>query len=197
MGAVLDADAGGGNIADDRAVGFDIDAVAGVEIADDFAVDHHFPGANFGSEHGGGANGKLMAVERDGAVHFAVNLQVFRTSELTFDMQAGTQASWIARWRDAGPRGRWCTEGDNGCRRYWGLQRRSRGRLSLRLLFVPHSSSLIGPKDKKRIGPGWEGAMCRYFRRAHGREAMQNFIDLRTQEPARENRSGELELRQD
>jgi hypothetical protein len=34
-----------------------------------------------------------MAIERDGAVHLAVNLQIFRAGELSLDMQAGTQAS--------------------------------------------------------------------------------------------------------
>jgi hypothetical protein len=48
---------------------------------------------NFRSEHGRGADGELMAIERNGAVHLAVNLQIFRAGELTFDMQARTQAS--------------------------------------------------------------------------------------------------------
>jgi hypothetical protein len=92
MGAVLDTDAGGGNVAGHRAVGLDVHAIA-VEVADDFAVNDHFAGMNFGIEHGGGADNELMAIERDRAFHLAVNLQVFRTGELTLDMQAGTQAS--------------------------------------------------------------------------------------------------------
>lgn len=93
MGAILDADARGGYVADDRAVGLNVDAVAGVEIADDFAEHDDFACMNFGSEHGSGADGKLMAIERDGAIHLAVDLQVFRAGELTLDMQARTQAS--------------------------------------------------------------------------------------------------------
>jgi hypothetical protein len=93
MGAIFDADAGGGDVAGHRAVGLDVHAIAGVKIADDFAVDNHFAGMNFGIEHGGRTDGELMALERDGAVHLAVNLQVFRAGELTLDMQAGTQTS--------------------------------------------------------------------------------------------------------
>ena len=93
MGAIFDADARGGNVADDRAIGLDVDAIAGVDVADDFAKHDDFAGMNFRSEHGRGADGELMAIERNGAVHLAVNLQIFRAGELTFDMQARTQAS--------------------------------------------------------------------------------------------------------
>jgi len=93
MSAVLDADARGGNIADHGAIGFDVNAVASVEIADDFTVDHYFTSANFGIEHGVWTYGELMAVQRDGAVHFAVNLQVISAGELTLDTKAGAQAS--------------------------------------------------------------------------------------------------------
>jgi len=93
MGAVFDANPGGGNVAGDRAVTLDVDAIAGIEIADNFAVDDNFAGMNFGVEDGAGANGELMAIERDGALHVAVNLQVFRAGELPLDVKAGTQAS--------------------------------------------------------------------------------------------------------
>jgi len=91
MSAVFDADAGGGDVAGHRAVGLDVHAIA-VEVADDFAVNDHFTGMNFGIEYGGGADDELMAIERDRAFYLAVNLQVFRGAELTLDMQAGTQA---------------------------------------------------------------------------------------------------------
>ena len=84
---------GGGDVADDRTVGFDIHAFAGEDIPDYLSVDNHGASMNFGIEDGGGANDELMAVERDGAFHLAVNLQVFSAGELTLDMQAGTQVS--------------------------------------------------------------------------------------------------------
>jgi hypothetical protein len=34
-----------------------------------------------------------MTVQRNGAVHLAVNLQVFRAGDMTFDVKAGAQAS--------------------------------------------------------------------------------------------------------
>src|SRR4029077_4016959 len=53
VGTVFDADARGGNITNDRAIRFDVDAVTGVQIADDLAVDDYFAGVNFGIELSG------------------------------------------------------------------------------------------------------------------------------------------------
>lgn len=96
VSAILDADARGGNIADDGAVFFDIDAIGGVEIADDFAENNGLAGVNFRIELGGGTDGESMAGQGNGAIHFAVDLKVFYTDDFTFDLQASTQARGTA-----------------------------------------------------------------------------------------------------
>jgi len=93
LGAVLDADARGGDVADDRTVGPDVHALGGEDIADYLAVDDDGASMNFGIEDGGGTDDELMAVERDGAVHLAVNVQVFGAVDVTGDMQAGAEKS--------------------------------------------------------------------------------------------------------
>ena len=67
-----------------------IDAPAGMDIADDHAIDNYIAGANFRIELRCGADGKLMAAEGNRALHDAVDLQVFRAGDLSFNLQAGT-----------------------------------------------------------------------------------------------------------
>ena len=92
VGAVLNADARRGNIADDGAVLLNVDAAACVEVSDDFAVNDHFASVNFRIELRGGTYREFVAVERDRAVDFAVDLQVFGAGDMTFDYQACAQA---------------------------------------------------------------------------------------------------------
>ena len=63
MGAIFDADTRSGNVTNDRAIRFNIHAVARVEIADDFAEYDYFAGMNFGIELGGRAHGQVMAAQ--------------------------------------------------------------------------------------------------------------------------------------
>jgi hypothetical protein len=100
ISAILDADARGRNVSRDRAVLLDVNAAAGVNIARDFAEGHHVAGMNFGIELGGGTNGEFVTFEADGAVDDAVNLQVFGTGDLPFDLYAGAEACTTAG-RDA------------------------------------------------------------------------------------------------
>jgi hypothetical protein len=46
---------------------------------------------NFGIEHGRGANGQLVALQSDGTIYLAIDLQVFRTGEVAFNVKVGTQ----------------------------------------------------------------------------------------------------------
>lgn len=75
--AVLDADARRGNVADDRAIFLNIDAGARLNMAHDFAVDDRFARVDFGMQLGGRAYGQFMTAQRNWAIHFPVNLQVF------------------------------------------------------------------------------------------------------------------------
>lgn len=53
MGAVFDADARGGDVADERAVFLDVYAAAGVDVANYFAADDNFARVNLGLKLGG------------------------------------------------------------------------------------------------------------------------------------------------
>jgi hypothetical protein len=90
--SVLDADARRGNVADNRAIRLDVDAVARMDVPHHFAKNHHFCCVNLGMDLSAGANGQCMAAERDWAIHFAIDLQVFRAGDMTFDLKARTQA---------------------------------------------------------------------------------------------------------
>ena len=96
MGAVLDADARGINVADDGAVLLDVNTAARVDVADNFSVGDDFASMNFGSELSGGADGEFVTLEADRAVDDAVNLQVFGTGDLTLDLDAGAEARTTA-----------------------------------------------------------------------------------------------------
>ena len=63
-----------------------------MDIADKLARDNHFAGVNFRMELRCGANDKVMTVEGNRALHDAVDLQVFRADDLSFDLQARTQS---------------------------------------------------------------------------------------------------------
>src|SRR5215472_222439 len=101
MGAVLDADARRINVADNGAILLDVHAATGVDVADHFAVSHHVAGMNFRFELRGGTNGELVTLEADGAVDDSVDLQIFRTVDLTLDLDAATEARGAASRRTA------------------------------------------------------------------------------------------------
>jgi|SRR5277367_6018117 len=105
MGAIFDADAGGGDVAGDGAVLLDVNPPAGMDVADDLAVDDDFAGVYFRIELGIRTDGKFVPGERNRTVYDAVNVQVFASGDLPFDLEAGAQARrterlWTHRtWR--------------------------------------------------------------------------------------------------
>ena len=101
MGAVLDADARRINVADDGAILLDVHPPTVVDIADHFAVSNHVASMNFRFELGGGANGEFVTLEADGALDDSVDLQIFRTVDLTLDLDAATEARGAASRRTA------------------------------------------------------------------------------------------------
>src|SRR6266446_3917981 len=113
VGAVLDADARRGNVTDDRAIPLDVHAATRDDVANDFTEDDHVAGLNFGMEMSRRAHGEFMSVERDGTVHFTVDLQVFFPDDMSLDLQAGTQTGRLARAGTAKARRRGCVEWDN------------------------------------------------------------------------------------
>ncbi len=61
---------------------------ADVNVAHDFAGDDQFAGMNFRIEMSGGTDRQFVALQRNGAVDLAVNLQGFGAGELTLDFDA-------------------------------------------------------------------------------------------------------------
>src|SRR6266849_10271696 len=110
VGAVLDANARRGNITDDRAILLDVNAAAGQDVADDFAVDDHIASMNFGMELSCRAYGEFVSVKSDGAIYFTVDLQVFFADDVALDLQAWTQTRGLARAGTAEARRRGCAE---------------------------------------------------------------------------------------
>src|SRR5258708_34024873 len=113
VGAILDGDACRRNITDDLAILLDVHAAAGEDIADNFAEDDHVASVNFGMELSRRAYGQFMSVERDGTVHFTVDLQVFLAGDMSLDLQAGAQTRRLACTGTTKARRRGCVECDN------------------------------------------------------------------------------------
>jgi hypothetical protein len=59
-----------------------------VNVAHDFSGDDQFAGMNFRIETSGGADRQFVALQRNGAVDLAVNLQGLGAGELTLDFDA-------------------------------------------------------------------------------------------------------------
>src|SRR5262249_13084651 len=83
--AVFDADALADDVSAERTFIADFSAVAGGHISFDFAQDHDFLGVDVGLDLAVAAYSHAMAGKVDGAFHAAVNVQRFRTADLTFD----------------------------------------------------------------------------------------------------------------
>src|SRR6267142_5666575 len=111
--AVFNADARRGNVADHGAIALDVDAVAGVHIADHFSVDDNFACVDLRSELRRGPDGESVAAQRDGSIYFSIDLQIFGAGDVSLDLQTGTEtrgtASGAADWR----RSRRVAEGDH------------------------------------------------------------------------------------
>ena len=133
--AVLDANPRRGDVAYDGTIAFDVDAVAGVKIANHLAVHDHLARVNLGGELRRGPHGELMTAQGNGSIDLPVDLQIFGAGDLTFDLQAGTKARGAPRRATAQRRSRWRVEGYDRGFYCWGWCRW----FSLGLLFGPHS----------------------------------------------------------
>src|SRR6266478_768707 len=91
VGAVFDHDARGGQVADDRAIFLDFDAILGAKISLHVAVDHNLTGNDVSGHFGSGADGQLPLVELDQSFDRAIDLQIFVARNFAFHMQAGPE----------------------------------------------------------------------------------------------------------
>ena len=76
VGAVLDHDARGGEVAVYRAVLLDFDPILGPQIALHRAVNHDFAGDDIGSNFGGGADRQLPLIELDQSFDGSIDQQI-------------------------------------------------------------------------------------------------------------------------
>jgi len=117
--AILDANARGGDVADDGAIGLDVDAIARVDIADYLSVDNNLARVNLGGKLRRGSNRERMSAQRDRPVDFSIDLQIFCAGDMTLDLEAGTEARGAASGTTAERRasaergGRRIAEGDD------------------------------------------------------------------------------------
>ncbi len=116
-GAVFDGDASGDDVAGERTVAANVDAVAGGEVAADFAQDHDLTGIDVGGDNSIASDSDAVAgqidgtfdaavdVERLGAGHFALDDERLADGGLVSggggyrpgsDGLSGT--TWLARW---------------------------------------------------------------------------------------------------
>src|SRR6202007_1534452 len=111
IGAVLNHDARGRQVADHGAILLDFDAILGAHISLHVAIDHHFTGDHVGGHLRGGANGELPLVELDQSFDRAIDLQIFVACDFAFHVQAGPEP----RSRTVRSRTQWtqsiCTHG--------------------------------------------------------------------------------------
>jgi len=84
-GAVFNGDAGCDNVAGERAVTANIDAVAGSEIATDFAEHDDFTGIDVGGDYAVASDGDAVAGEVDGTLHAAIDVERFGAGDFAFD----------------------------------------------------------------------------------------------------------------
>src|SRR5438552_3877749 len=178
VGAVLDHDPRGGQIAVHRTVLLDLDAVLGAQIALHGAVDHNFAGDNIGGHFRGRADSELPLVELDQSFDRAIDLQIFAPSDFALHMQAGTEP----RARTPAARTQWthCISSHNWfllprCRSrcsFWlRLRRLIRNRTSwrrlrtlrrIRFLISPHQSlteqtpTTLTDRGRRNIRPWWQ-----------------------------------------
>src|SRR5258708_27751479 len=93
VGAVFDTDSSARNITDNGAVFCNFAASTGIAVADSLAIDNPFTGVNFRIELRRGTDGECMAIKEYRTVHNAVDLQVFRAGDFSFNLQAGAKSS--------------------------------------------------------------------------------------------------------
>src|SRR3984893_11619954 len=89
--AVLNHDARGGQIANDRAILLDFEAVAGTQITLYAAIDDDFARYHVGGQLGCGPHGQLAVIELNEPLDGAVNVQIFIPRNFALDVQTGAQ----------------------------------------------------------------------------------------------------------
>src|SRR5215469_15134411 len=91
VSAIFDHDARGRQIAIDRAILLNLDAVLGAQISFHVAIDHHFPGNYVRGDLRRGAHGELALIELYQSFHRPLDNQVFVAGNFPFHVQTWTE----------------------------------------------------------------------------------------------------------
>jgi len=94
--AVFNADAGGGDVAGERAFAADVDAVGGEDVAANLAEDDDFAGGDVGGYLAVASDGDAVAGEVDGALDFAIDEEGLGAADLSLDDEALADGGLIA-----------------------------------------------------------------------------------------------------
>src|SRR5882724_4114308 len=84
-GAIFDGDAGGHDIAGERAVTADIHTVAGGQVAAHFSENDNLAGVDVGRDDAVASDGHAIAGQVDRTFNASVNVKRFRSGHLAFD----------------------------------------------------------------------------------------------------------------
>ena len=95
VGAVFDAEARGGDVADHFAVFLDLDAIAHADIAHGLAVDHNFAGIDLGIQLSAASDGEPVIEQGNGTFDLAIDLQIFVAGDFTLDGKRGPDTGQV------------------------------------------------------------------------------------------------------
>src|ERR1700693_2387688 len=91
VGAVFDHDPRGGEVAVNRPILLDLDAIFSPEIALHRAINHNFTRDNVRGNFGACADSQLPLIQRDQSFDRAVDQQIFIAGNLALNMQTGAE----------------------------------------------------------------------------------------------------------
>src|SRR5271167_709675 len=97
ISAVFDADALRDHVPGERAFAADVHAIAGCDVAADFAEYHDLARRNVGRDHTVAAHGHTVTGQVDGTLHPAVNVERLRAGDFAFDNQRLAQRGLLLR----------------------------------------------------------------------------------------------------
>ena len=96
-GAVLHADAHGGNVSCDRAFAADIHAVAAIDVSVHLAHHHNLAGSDVGLRAAVAADGDAVVGQADLAFDAAVDVERFRSAQFALDHERAADGGLLNR----------------------------------------------------------------------------------------------------
>src|SRR5271169_3665042 len=97
IGALFDADALGDDVAGERTLTANVEAIAGRHIAANFTQNNDLPGSNIGRDDAVAADGDTVAGQVDGAFHAPIDVKRLRAGDFAFNDKRLTQGCLLLR----------------------------------------------------------------------------------------------------